>query len=158
MGSLIFVIVGKSKVHLRIKNMLRKWNHGGPKIISSGYFHEDHLEGIINPKLQLSIIRGWRDIADFKLHKIQTKILQTRFWVCHIFFDFYATELKLSEIKEYTVTSVMNRKNNFLGVKILSCHLECVFFVPKFYQDLGSISQKMHAYFQKPYIVNHLLL
>ena len=42
------------------------------KIILSGYFHEDHLEGIINPKFQLSIISGWRDIGDFKLHKIQT--------------------------------------------------------------------------------------
>ena len=48
------------------------------KINSNGYFHEDHLEGVINPKCQLSIISGWRDIADFKMCKIQTKILQTR--------------------------------------------------------------------------------
>ena len=36
------------------------------KIISNGYFYEDHLEGIINPKFQLSIISGWRDIAGLK--------------------------------------------------------------------------------------------
>ena len=35
------------------------------KIISTEYFHEDHLEGIINPKFQLSIISSWRDTADF---------------------------------------------------------------------------------------------
>ena len=48
------------------------------KIISNGYFHENHLEGIINPKFQLFIISGWRDIADFKMPKIETKILQIR--------------------------------------------------------------------------------
>ena len=48
------------------------------KIISNGYFHEDHLESIVDPTFQLSIIRCWRDIADFELHKMQTKILQTR--------------------------------------------------------------------------------
>ena len=53
--------------------MLR--DHGSSKIISSGYFHKDHLKGIINPKFQLSIISSWRDIADFKMYKKQTKIL-----------------------------------------------------------------------------------
>ena len=48
------------------------------RIISKEYFHEDHLEGINNPKLQLSITSGWRDIIYFKIDKIQTKILQTR--------------------------------------------------------------------------------
>ena len=32
------------------------------KINSNGYFHEGHLEGIINPKCQLSIVSGWREI------------------------------------------------------------------------------------------------
>ena len=41
-------------------------------------FHEDHLEGIINPKFQLSMISGWKDIADFKTDKIQANILQIR--------------------------------------------------------------------------------
>ena len=48
------------------------------KIISKGYFLENHLEGIINPKFQLFIISGWRDVADFEMHKIETKILQIR--------------------------------------------------------------------------------
>ena len=117
------------------------------KIISSGYFHKDHLQGIINPKFQLSSISGWRDIADFKMQKKQTKIFQTRICICYIFLDFYAKELKLSEIKEWTVTFVMNRKKALLGVKVLSCYLKCVFFGSKFYRDLGSISQKTHAFF-----------
>ena len=70
------------------------------KIISNGYFHGDHLEGIINPKFQLSIICSCRDIADFNMLKIQTKILQTRIWIYYIFLDFYAAELRLSEIEE----------------------------------------------------------
>ena len=40
----------------------------------------------------------------------------------------------------------MNRKKTFLGVKILSCHLECVSFGPKFYQYSGFISQKTHYF------------
>ena len=70
------------------------------KIISNGYFHGDHLEGIINPKFQLSIICSCRDIADFNMLKIQTKIFQTRIWLYYIFLDFYAAELRLSEIEE----------------------------------------------------------
>ena len=85
------------------------------KIISNGYVHEDDLEGIINPKCQLSIISGWRDIANFKMCKIQTKILQNRIWIWYIFLDFYATEPKLSEIEEWTVNFVMNRKKLFFG-------------------------------------------
>ena len=119
--------------------MLRKWDHGVLKNISSGYFHEDHLKGIIYPKFQLSIISSWRDIADFKIHKIQTKILQTRISICCIFLDFYVTELKLSEIEEWT----------FLGVIIFRRHLESIFFSLKFYQNLGSIPQKTHASFSK---------
>ena len=46
------------------------------KIISDEYFHENHLEGIINPKFQLFIISSWRVIADFKMRKIETKILK----------------------------------------------------------------------------------
>ena len=80
--------------------MLRKWDHGGPKNHSNGCFHENHLEQIINPKFQLSIINGGRDIVDFKMTKIETKILQIRIWICYIFLDFYATELKFSEIEE----------------------------------------------------------
>ena len=129
--------------------MLRKWDHGVLKIISSGYFHEDHLKGIIYPKFQLSIISSWRDIADFKIHKIQTKILQTRISICCIFLDFYVTELKLSEIEEWTVTFVMNRKKTFLGVIIFRRHLESTFFSLKFYRNLGSIPQKTHASFSK---------
>ena len=67
------------------------------KIISNGYFNENHLEGIINPKFQLFIISSWRDIADFKMTKIETKILQIRILICYIFLDFYATELTFSE-------------------------------------------------------------
>ena len=48
------------------------------KIISNGCFNENHLEGIINPKFQLFVISGWRDITDFKMTKIETKILQIR--------------------------------------------------------------------------------
>ena len=48
------------------------------KIISNGYFHENHVEGIINPKFELFIISNRRDIADFKMRKIETKILQIR--------------------------------------------------------------------------------
>ena len=33
-----------------LRNMLRKWDHGVLKVISKGYFHEDHLQGIINPQ------------------------------------------------------------------------------------------------------------
>ena len=51
--------------------MPRMWDHGPKnqvlKIISNGYFHEDHLEVVINPKFRLPIISGWRDIADFKM-------------------------------------------------------------------------------------------
>lgn len=90
--------------------MLRKWDHGVLKVISKGYFHEDHLQGIINPQFQLSIICSWGYIADFKMHKIQTKILQTRIRICYILLDFYATELKFSETEEWTVTVVMNKK------------------------------------------------
>ena len=57
--------------------MLKNWDHWGSKIISNGYFHEDHLQWIINPKFQLSIISSWRVIADFKVYQIQAKILQT---------------------------------------------------------------------------------
>ena len=32
------------------------------KVISSGYFHEDHLKGITNPKFQLSIISSTGEI------------------------------------------------------------------------------------------------
>ena len=87
----------------------------GLKIISNWYFHEDHLQGIINPKCQLSIISGWRDVANFKMCLIHTKILQIRIWICYlnIFLDFYTTELKLSEIEEWSVNSVMDRKNVF---------------------------------------------
>ena len=46
------------------------------KIISDEYFYENHLERIINPKFQLFIISSWRDIADFKMRKIETKILK----------------------------------------------------------------------------------
>ena len=49
-----------------------------PKIISNGYFHENHLEGIINPKFQRFIINGWRDIADFRMCKIESKTLQIK--------------------------------------------------------------------------------
>ena len=45
------------------------------------YLHEDHREEIINPKFQLSIISGWCHIADFKIQKIQTKILQILIFV-----------------------------------------------------------------------------
>ena len=69
------------------------------KIIANGYFHENHLEGIINPKFQHFTISGWRNIADFKMPKIETKILQIRNWIWYIFLDFYSTELKFSEIK-----------------------------------------------------------
>ena len=65
-------------MQLRIRNMLTKWGHGVLKIISNRYLHEDHLEGIRNPKFQFSMISGWHHFADFKMHKIQTKILQTR--------------------------------------------------------------------------------
>ena len=62
--------------------MPRMWDHGPKnqvlKIISNGYFHEDHLEVIVNPKFRLPIISGWRDIADFKMYKIKINILQTR--------------------------------------------------------------------------------
>ena len=47
-------------------------------IISNGYFHENHLEGVINPRFQLFIISSWRDIADFKMCKIETKVLLNR--------------------------------------------------------------------------------
>ena len=70
--------------------MLTKLDHGGTK---NNVF-------IINPKFQLSIISGCRNIADFKMCKITTKTLQTRIWVYYIFLDFYATELKLPEIEE----------------------------------------------------------
>ena len=70
------------------------------KIISSGYFHENHLEGIINPKFQLFIISGWRNIAGFKMRKIEINISQTRILICYTFLDFYATELKFSQIEE----------------------------------------------------------
>ena len=58
--------------------MLRKWDKRVLKIISNEYFHKDHLEEIINPKFQLSIISSWSDIADFKMHNIQMKLLQIR--------------------------------------------------------------------------------
>ena len=97
-----------------------------PKINWNRYFHEDHLEGIINPKIQLS--SGWRDIADFEMYRIQTKTLQTRIWICYILLDFYATEL--SEIAS-------------LGVKILSCHLIFRLHFPK----------KHFFFLQEPYII-----
>ena len=48
------------------------------KIILNGYFHENNLERIINPNFRLFIISSWRDFADFKMPKIETKILQIR--------------------------------------------------------------------------------
>ena len=42
------------------------------KITSSGYFHEDHLEGITNLEFQLSITSSWEDISNFKMHKMRT--------------------------------------------------------------------------------------
>ena len=94
-----------------------------------------------------------------KCKKEQTRILQTRIWICYIFHDFYAIDRKLSEIEEWTVTFVMNRKKLCLGVETLSCHLKCVFFSPKFYRDSGSISQKRLFFFlQKPYIIGNLHL
>ena len=70
------------------------------EIINKLYFLEDNLEWIVNPKFQLSSIIGCRDIANSRTHKIQTKHLQTRIWICYILLDFYATELKLSEIEK----------------------------------------------------------
>ena len=113
------------------------------KIISSRYFHENHFEGIINPKFQLFIISGWRNIADFKMRKKEINISQTRIWICYTFLDFYATELKFYKLKN-RLELLWWIKKTFWGVQILSCHLECVSFGLKFYRDLGAISQKMH--------------
>ena len=52
---------------------------GVPKTISNRYLHEDHCEGIINPKFQLSISSGWCHIADFKIQKYRPRFYRPEF-------------------------------------------------------------------------------
>ena len=73
-NSLFILRAAKNQKYISLENGITEVL----KIISNGYFHENHLEGIINPKFQLFIISSWRDIADFKMPKIETKILQIR--------------------------------------------------------------------------------
>ena len=129
------------------------------KVISSGYFHEDHLKGITNPKFQLSIISiNWRDIADFKMHKkCRPRFYRLRIWICYIFVyfhDFYAAKLKLLEIEEWVVNFVMNRKNLFWVSKFWAFILNVSFSVRNFIkiQGVGPFPKKHMFFFQEPLI------
>ena len=126
------------------------------KVISSGYFHEDHLKGITNPKFQLSIISiNWRDIADFKMHKkCRPRFYRLRIWICYIFVyfhDFYAAKLKLLEIEEWVVNFVMNRKNLFWVSKFWAFILNVSFSVRNFIkiQGVGPFPKKYMFFFSR---------
>ena len=110
------------------------------EIIEKKYFLEDILDWIVNLKFQLSNISGCRDIADQEFTDQNLN--------CYILLFFMLNSLLiLGYIKKV-----------ILVVKILSCHLEFVFFGPKIYQNSGSINPKTCLSFQKPCITGNIHL
>ena len=73
-NSLFIVRAAKNQKYISLENGITEVR----KIISNGYFHENHLEGIRNLKFQLFIISSWRDVPDFKMYEIETNILHIR--------------------------------------------------------------------------------
>ena len=92
------------------------------------------------------------------MRKIQIKSLQTRIWICYIFLDFYATELKLSEIEEQTVAFAMNRKKLFWVSKFWAAVLNVSLSVRNFTEIQGLFPEKLMLFLQKPYIIVNLHL
>ena len=114
-------------------------------------FDKDHLKRIINAKCQLAKCKmatdsGWRNIADFKLHKMQILTNQNLNELYFPWFLGYRT--KTFRNWKMDCNFVINRKKNFFGCQNLSCFLKCAIFDPKFYRDSASISQKTHAFFK----------
>ena len=95
-----------------------------------------------------------------KCTKHRPRFYRLRIWICYIFIyfhDFYAAKLKLSEIEEWAVNFVMNRKKRFWVSKFSAAILNVSFSVRNFIKIQGPFPKKCMFFFKSHwYIIGNL--